>query len=130
MVWAVYGGFVVVAATGAYFALKYAKKHRLGVYENAEPKKVGRHALTAEIKVVDNETAKGYADYKTADIPRIPETVVVGPETPKAPVLAETTTIIHPSFLPPVPMAVRTDTAMMEAVNPADYPDWLQEAKP
>lgn len=67
----------------------------------------GKHAMTAEILTMVHETAPGYADYTTAEQPRVEDAVKT-------------------TVLPPVP-APRTDTVLMEAVNPADHPEKVAE---
>lgn len=70
-------------------------------------KAVGRHAMTAEIATVVHEAGKGYANYTTAEQARVEDAVKT-------------------TLLPPVPkFAPRTNTVMMETVNPADYPEWI-----
>lgn len=81
----------------------------------------GRHEDTGEFDTVKHDGGEGYGDFRTAVLP------VQGD------VLSDTGTVIvkhAPKELPPAPrpvLAPRTDTVMMEAVDPAKYPDWFKD---
>lgn len=71
-------------------------------YSQKKPAKPGRHANTGEIPTVTHRLADDWS-FKTAEQP-------VVKLTEKPPV---------PPFAPP--------TVEMEAIDPADYPDWISE---
>lgn len=81
---------------------------RFGQGKTGQP---GRHADTGEFQTVMNVTQKDYADYRTVKIPVIEGEVVT-----------------EIKALPPVPLlAPRTNTVLMESVDPQHYPEWVKD---
>lgn len=115
--WWIIGGIVVAGFVAV--TVWYCDQHGQG--KRGVP---GRHEDTGEFPTIQVETPEGYGEFRTAVLPVQGDVL-----TDTGTLIARNDTRALPvrSVVVSLPEPIRTDTVMMEAVDPTKYPDWVKE---